>query len=461
MTTPDFDLVIHGGQLVTERQVFSADLAIQGERIAAVGQDLRGAQELDASGLLVLPGAVDPHVHLETPVGPTCSSDDWASGTLAAACGGTTTVLDFVEPAPGESLQQALSARRALAEGRAWVDFGLHMTLPDASPSRLAEIPVLAERGCTSFKTYLTYTGFRLEDAELLRVLEAVRESGGLVLVHAESDAIIAHLKRAVTAEQRALPATHARVRPAIAEAEAVQRCLALAEVTRARVYLVHLSTALGVEALRAARGRGVAACGETCPQYLLLDQAELERPGFEGAKFVCSPPLRGEADRLRLWRALAEGDVQTVGTDHCPFNFQLQKELGRQDYELIPGGLPGIESRLALLYTFGVGSGRLSLERWVQVCSSAPARLFGLEGRKGCLEPGADADVVLFDPARRVTLGKARSHENVDYSPYEGFALQGYPVLTLLHGQVIVRDGQPGGAAGGRYLERQAAHGS
>jgi dihydropyrimidinase len=277
------------------------------------------------------------------------------------------------------------------------------------------------------------------------------------VLVHAENDAIIYHLQRHFESKKRTAPNYHALSRPAIAEGEAIQRSLALAEVAGARLYIVHTSTALGVDAIRAARSRGVAAIGETCPQYLLLTGRELSRPGFEGAKFVCSPPLRSQEDNERLWKGLAEDDLQTIGTDHCPFFFKGQKDLGRYDYRKIPGGLPGIESRMALIHQFGVRAGRLSLHRWVEVCCTNPARFFGLYPRKGTLEPGADADLVLFDPEKKVTLTKAILHEQVDYTPYEGFELHGYPVMTMLRGRMIVENGKFSGAPGeGRYLSRQ-----
>ena len=407
--------------------------------------------------MLVLPGAVDPHVHLEMPVGATRSSDDWFTGTRAAACGGTTSVIDFVEPQPGESLGQALEARRALAQRQAVIDFGLHMTLTNAEQHTLAQIPAVCLAGCTSFKTYLTYAGFRLSDAAFLEILVAVKEAGGTVLVHAENDAIIDFFKRRFRTEKSTAPRYHALSRPPVAEGEAIQRSLAMAEVTGARLYVVHVSTALGAGAIRSARQRGVNAFGETCPQYLLLTERELSRPDFEGAKFVCSPPLRNAEDNQHLWKALAEDDLQTVGTDHCPFFFEGQKDLGKDNYENIPGGLPGIESRLSLIYSFGVRAGRLSPNRWVQVCSTNPARIFGLFPRKGSLELGADADIVLFDPNKRVTLSKSILHEQVDYTPYEGFELQGYPVMTLLRGKPIVENGHFIGQAGqGTYLARQ-----
>jgi dihydropyrimidinase len=452
----EYDLVIRGGKLVTADQTLEADIGIRGEKIAVIGQNLISKHICNASGLLVLPGAVDPHVHLEMPVGITHSSDDWYTGTCAAAYGGTTTVIDFVEPAAGESLAHALSLRRELAKSKSVIDFGLHMTITNDDPQTLDEISSICREGCTSFKTYLTYDGFKLSDSAFLNVLTTVHSAAGVVLVHAENDAIIGYLKSKFRADKQTSPIFHAISRPAIAEGEAIQRSLAMAEVTGARLYIVHISTALGEEALKAARKRGVIAYGETCPQYLLLTEGELMRPDFEGAKFVCSPPLRTDADRKRLWQGLSVDAIQTIGTDHCPFNFSDQKELGRHNYEDIPGGLPGIETRLALLYQFGVRSGRMSLNRWIEVCCTNPARIFGLYPRKGSLKPGADADIVLFDPEKKVTITKSFLHEQVDYSPYEGFKLQGYPIMTLLRGKIIVKDGAFMGYPGsGQYLTR------
>jgi dihydropyrimidinase len=449
-----FDLVVQNGTLVTAGETVRADIGIRGEQIAALGQGLRGREALDAGGLLVLPGGVDPHVHLEMPAGAVRSSDDFVTGSIAAACGGTTTLLDFVEPEPGETLAQALQARRAQAEGRAVVDFGLHMTLTDTRPPALAEVEPLVAAGVSSFKVYTTYDGFRLDDAGLYAALEAVGQAGGLVMVHAENDVIVGQARRALLAAGRTGPQAHPLSRPAAAEGEAVERMLALAETAQAPVYIVHTSTRRGAEAIARARGRGQVAYGETCPQYLVLTEAEYARPGFEGAKFVCSPPLRSEADRVALWRALANGQLQSMGTDHCPFFYRGAKELGRELFTLIPGGIPGIEARLALLYTWGVRAGWISPGRWVELCSTAPARLFGLYPRKGSLLPGADADLVLFDPQRRVTLRQEMLHENVDYTPYEGLELHGYPVATLRRGQLLAREGEyVGPQGGGRFL--------
>ncbi len=450
------DLVIRGGTLVTPEGAFRAEVGIRNGVIAAIGQELAGREEIDAAGRLVLPGAVDPHVHLQLVTRQTVSNDNWETGTMAAACGGTTTVLDFVDPAPGQTLLEALAARQAQAAGRAAIDYGLHMTLRQADAETLAQVPAAAEAGCLSFKAYTTYESYRLNDAELLAALSAVGRAGGLLLVHCESDAIVSWATQGLLATGRVEPRYHPQARPAIAEAEAAARVLALAEAAQAPVYLVHLSTGRAIEALARARRQGLRAWGETCPQYLTLTEAEYERAGFAGAKYVCSPPLRAPAEAEALWAALARGDLQTVGTDHCPFNYRGQKDLGRARFTEIPGGLPGIEARLALLYTFGVRAGRLTPERWVEVCCAAPARLCGLYPRKGTLAPGADADVVIFDPERPVTLSHTLLHERVDYTPYEGFRLQGYPETVLSHGVVVAHRGEFVGPRGaGRFLVR------
>jgi dihydropyrimidinase len=460
-----FDTVICNGTLVTPAGPRQADLGIAGETIAAIGHGLAGRVVIDAAGKLVIPGGIDPHVHLEMPAGAVQSSDDWVTGTIAAACGGTTTVIDFVEPEPVEAqglapLQTALAARRGQAEGRAVVDFGLHMTLLDAKPATLAAIPAVVAAGCLSFKTYMTYS-FKLTDDVLIAAMDAVGKAGGMVMVHAENDAGIAFLRQELVAAGHVEPRYHPISRPAGMEVEAIERALALADAAGCPAYIVHISTGRGAAAVAAARDRGQAAFGETCPQYLVLTDAEFDRPGFEGAKFICSPPLRKAEDNAALWALLGRGDLQTVGTDHCPFFYRGEKDLGQKDgayppFTRIPGGMPGIESRLALLYTFGVRTGRLTIERWVDVCCTAPARIFGLGGRKGSLTVGADADVVIFDPEKQVTLGRDVLHENCDYTPYDGRQLQGYPVLTMLRGRVIARDGQfVGGAGGGKFLVR------
>jgi dihydropyrimidinase len=449
-----FELVISNGTLVTSEATTKADLGISSGRIAAIGTELSGREKLDATGMLVLPGAIDEHVHLQMPVGEFTSSDDFFTGTVAAACGGTTTVVDFAEPKSEQPLVEALSQRRAEADGKAVVDFGLHMTLSQTNDDILAQVPACIDAGAASFKLYMAYEGLRLDDGGLLRALAALRDHGGRVLVHAENHHAIVYLTAQALSEGRTGPENHPLTRPDLMEAEAIHRLLSLAHITRTPLVLAHLSCALGLEEVRAARARGTTVWVETCPQYLLLHEEEYHRSGFEGAKFVMAPPPRTKADRAALWAGLAAGEVNTVATDHCPFFYETQKTRGLDDFSRIPGGAPGIETRLSLLYTHGVLSGQLTLERWVEVCCTEPARRFGLAPRKGTLSIGADADVVIFDPERRVTLSVDSLHQNVDYCPYEGWEVQGYPVMVLSRGEVIVHNGEFVGTAGrGRFL--------
>ncbi len=453
------DLVVKNGTLITSDGPFKADVGIEGERIAAIGQGLTAPNVLDATGKYVLPGAIDVHVHMQMPVGDVVSSDDFYTGTVAAACGGTTTILDFVEPKGLQSLMDALHQRRAEADGRVAVDYGLHMTLNSDDPLRLAEIPAVMDAGCPTFKLYMAYEGLRLSDGAMLRALAALRKHAGLPIVHAENHDAIQYLTETFLREGKATPRYHPLTRPDFMEGEATARALALARVVGLPMYIVHVSCAEALDAVRAARAKGQAAYGETCPQYLLLTRQEYDRPGFEGAKFVMSPPLREEADAASLWDALASGDLQVVATDHCPFFYEGQKDKGRAAFNKIPGGAPGVETRLSLLYTFGVRTERLTPAQWVRVCCEEPARLFGLSPRKGRIAEGADADLVIFNPDKRVVLHHQVLHQNVDYTPYEGLELVGYPETTLLRGQVIVRDGQFVGRAGqGQFLKRRVS---
>lgn len=450
-----YDLVIKNGTLVTAEATYPADIAIQGERIAAIGQNLSGARELDASGKLVTPGAVDVHVHHQMPLpGGVISADDFFTGTRAAALGGTTSIIDFVDAKPEQSLLEALAARQAEAEDRVVIDYGLHMTITPTDIPKLDQVRAAYEAGCASFKLYMAY-GFRLKDDELLQALEAVAEVGGLPVVHAENWDIICLLIARNLAAGRTEPRWHPRSRPALMEGEAAGRVIDMARLVNTPLYIFHVSCAEVVERIAAARRQGLPIYGETCPQYLLLTDTVYDRPGVAGAQPICAPPLRTVADQLRLWQALARDELQVISTDHCPF-VSADKAKGLADFSRIPGGVPSIEGRFALAHSFGVRAGRLSLNRWVEICCTTPARLFGLP-RKGLIAVGYDADLVIFDPEREVTLSTATLHENVDWTPYEGLTATGWPAVTLSRGEVIAENGQFIGQAGrGRFVKRE-----
>jgi dihydropyrimidinase len=438
------DRVIKNGTLVTATGLRRADIGIRGETIVEINPRLSGRDQISAEGMLVIPGGVDPHVHLEMPAGNTITSDTWETGSRAAVFGGTTTVIDFVEPAyPGQPLLDSFAVRKEQALGASIVDFSFHMTLAAADETTLQQIPWVIAAGIPSFKMYTTYSGFRLDDASLLLALEAIGKADGFAMVHAESDTIIQHATQRLQAAGRLALHDFPESRPAMAEVEAIERVLSLAKYTGTPVYIVHISTQTGAAAVARARQSGQQAWGETCPHYLLLDESRILTDDFTGAKFVCCPPLREQANQAVLWSALHNGDLQTIGSDHCAFNFNGQKEAGKAAFLDIPSGLPGIELRLALTYTYGVMQGRISLPQWVNLCSTAPAQLFGLHPQKGELAVGADADIVIFDPTRKAVVTQAMLHENVDYSPYEGMTLTGMVDTTLLRGQVLVRGGK------------------
>lgn len=449
------DIVIRNGTLIASGSVFPADVGIIGERIIALGKELRGKVELDATGCYVLPGAIDPHVHLQMPVGGYVSSDDFISGTVAAALGGTTTVIDFVEPEPKEPLWGALEKRRAEADGRVAVDYGLHMTIPTwhaAHAEVLNALPELIAAGVSSFKLYQAYVGLLLDDAQLYTVLRAVAAVGGLPIIHSENGPVCERLRAEALAAGHTSPRYHAFTRPPRQEAEAVGRAIDIAALAGSPLYVVHVSCAQAIARIAAARARGEPIYGETCPQYLALTADALDRPC--GERFVCSPPLRSLADQVALWNALARRDLDTLATDHCPFT--ADEKAGHDDFMAIPGGLPSIEARLGLAYTLGVRAGQIALERWVEVCCTAPARLFGLIC-KGHLVPGFDADAVVFDPQMKVVLSTDRLHERVDWTPYEEIRLCGWPRHVLSRGRIIVRDGEFIGEQGwGRFVSRE-----
>jgi len=453
---PLYDLVIRDGTVVTADAVFPADVAINGEIIAAVGLGLRGRREIDASGQYVLPGAIDGHVHLGMPIGCFTSTDDFSHGTRAAAFGGTTAIVDFVETRPEVTMLAALAARRQVAR-EAVIDYGLHMTIGPSDIPKLNQVQAAREAGCATFKLYMAY-GLRLTDGELLLALEAIRDAGATPVVHAENWDVITTLIRRNLSLGRTAPHWHPRSRPPEMEAEATGRVIDIAAWVGVPVHIFHVSCAATVDRIAAARARGLPVSGETCPQYLYLTDDVFDRPGVAGALPVCSPPLRPAADRAALWAGLMSGALDVVTTDHCPFTI-AEKATGLDDYSQIPGGVPSIESRLALVYAGLAGATAAptpaALARWVDVCCTTPARLFRFE-RKGRLLPGYDADVVVFDPRREQTISPATLHETAGWTPYDGLTVRGWPRITISRGEVLCADGEWRGQAGrGQFVAR------
>lgn len=448
-----FDLAIKNGTIVTATHTFRADIGIEGQTIAAIGQNLAGRQEIDAAGKLVTPGAIDIHVHLEMPIGKFTSTDDFFTGTRAAAFGGTTAIVDFIETGPDETMLDALRARRAKADARSVIDYGLHMTIGPTDIAKLNQLPAVFEAGCATFKLYMAY-GLRLNDGELLQALEAIRDVGGLPVVHAENWDVISTLIARNLAAGRTGPHWHPRSRPAALEAEAAGRVIDLAAWVGVPVHIFHVGCQAVVERIANARRRGLPVTAETCPQYLLLNDAVYDRPGVEGALPVCAPPIRPAEEPPRMWQALANSHLQIVTTDHCPFT-RAEKESGLGNFSAIPGGVPAIEARFPLLYSYGVRAGHFSANRWVDMACTTPARLAGFR-RKGHIAPGFDADLVVFNPEKPVTLSAETLHEAAGWTPYDGVSVTGWPDVTLCRGKVLVQNdeffGQPGQ---GQFVKR------
>jgi dihydropyrimidinase len=444
-----YDLVVKGGLVVTSRETLHVDVAIAGERIAAIGSGLAGARELDARGLYVIPGAVDGHVHLTDPTFPPhalLTADSFATGTRAAAFGGVTTVVDFAQPAVGQSLLEELDRRLSDADGEAVIDYGLHLNLRDPDPGRLAELPAVFERGVPSFKLYMAYEGYRLPDAAIFRAMEAVADGGGLAVLHAENDDVIGELGRRLEAEGKTGPAWLAATCPPAAEAEAVRRAIVFAELAGARLLVFHLSCAESAREVAEAKRRGQAVAGEVTSHGLVLEQTALLSGDLHAQSLAVRPPIRDAAQRAGLWDELARGTIDIVSSDHCP-----RLPLASSQ----PAGVSGIEARLTLVHTFGVGPGLIDLCRWVDACCTRPAELFGLD-RKGRIRPGCDADLVLFDPRKELVLSAETLHSALPFASYEGVTVRGVPVTTISRGEVIVEGGAFVGAPGrGRFVER------
>jgi dihydropyrimidinase len=452
-------VLIKNGTIVTASDTYRGDVYVEGETISQVGiklDHLPADRVIDAAGKLVIPGGIDVHTHMDLPFGGAVSSDDFETGTIAAAHGGTTTIVDFAVQDHGQPLPRAWETWMAKAEGKAAIDYGFHMIMREFSPERGREMKELVAEGVTSFKLFMAYPGvFMMDDASIFQAMQVSGEIGATICMHAENGGVIDVLIKQALSRGETAPRYHALTRPALAECEAVNRAIRMAEMADVPVYIVHLSAAEALEMVTEARDRGTPAYAETCPQYLFLDYTSYEEPGFAGSKYVMTPPLRDRARQDELWRGLKFNDLQLVATDHCPFCMK-EKELGKDDFSKIPNGAPGVETRLALLYDGGVRTGRISLERWVELCSTAPAKIFGLAGKKGTIAPGADADLVVWDPEKKQTLGARSLHMRCDYNPYEGRTVTGWADTVLSRGRVVVEGERFTGKAGqGKFLRR------
>ncbi|MCE6998803.1 dihydropyrimidinase [Saccharothrix sp. S26] len=452
--------LIKGGTVVNATGAVAADVLVDGERIAALlapGFPVRADETIDATGKYVIPGGIDGHTHMEMPFGGTFSADTFETGTIAAAWGGTTTIIDFAVQAKGTSLLSTLDKWHAKADGRCAVDYGFHMIVSDVDDASLKEMESCIDAGVNTFKMFMAYPGvFYATDGEILRAMQKARETGATIMMHAENGIAIDQLVAQALAQGRTDPVEHGLTRPAELEGEATSRAITLAKVTGSPLYIVHLSAAQALDAVTKARDTGQNVFAETCPQYLYLSLEDLAKPDFEGSKYVASPPLRPKEHQTELWRGLRTNDLSVVSTDHCPFCFKDQKELGRGDFSKIPNGMPGVEHRVDLVHQ-GVVKGEITLERWVEICSTTPARMFGLHPRKGVIAPGADADVVVYDPTARQVISAATHHMNVDYSAYEGMEITGKVDTVLSRGRVVVDARGFHGAAGhGKFLSRE-----
>jgi len=450
--------LIKNGTIITAVDQYRGDVLIQDQRIELIGTslDLQADKVIDAAGKFVLPGGIDVHTHLDMPFGGATSADDFETGTIAAAFGGTTSIVDFAIQYKGQTLHHAWETWMKKAEGKAVVDYGFHMIMTDLNDQTEQEMDALVKQGVTSFKLFMAYRGiFMLDDGSIFKALLRTGQNGGTICMHAENgDVIDVLVQRALRAGHTA-PKYHALTRPARAEAEATHRAIALAEIADVPVYIVHLSAAEALEMVTEARDRGLHAYAETCPQYLFLSYDNYEEPEFNGSKYVMSPPLRDRAKQAQLWRGLAFNDLQCISTDHCPFCMK-EKRLGEHDFSKIPNGAPGIETRMSLVYDGGVREGRISMNRFVELTSTSPAKIFGLFPRKGTIAPGSDADIVVFDPNRTMTLSAKTLHMNVDYNPYEGRQVTGAADTVLTRGRLIIENGKfVGGKGGGSFLKR------
>ncbi|MDX9861115.1 MAG: dihydropyrimidinase [Rhodospirillales bacterium] len=460
----EFDLVIRNGTVATAAEVSPCDLGIVGGRVVAMAESIAlgsGHREIDAAGKLVLPGGVDAHCHFDQPTGDGSQmADDFRTGTLSAACGGTTTVIPFACQSKGASLRAAVEDYHRRAQGKAVVDYAFHLIVSDPSEQVLGqELPALIRDGYTSFKIYMTYDDLKLDDRQILDVLALARRDGAMAMIHAENSDCIAWLTEKLELAGRTAPYYHALSRPPVAEREATHRVISLAELVDVPILIVHVSGREAIEQIRWAQGRGLRVYAETCPQYLFLTAEDLHVDGFEGAKCICSPPPRDAASQEAVWDGLENGVFQVFSSDHAPFRYKDAngKMLNGTEasFRHVPNGIPGVETRLALLFSEGVGKGRIELTRFVELTSANPARIYGLYPRKGTIAVGADADLAIWNPDREVTITNAMLHHNVDYTPYEGMRVRGWPETVVSRGEIIVEGGGfVGGAGRGRFLK-------
>jgi dihydropyrimidinase len=461
-----FDTVIKNGTVVTATDTYASDVGIAAGRIAAIARDLpteNAGNVIDATGKLVMPGGIDVHTHLDMPFGGTTSADDFQSGTIAAAFGGTTTLIDFAIQFKGQSLRQAFETWMKKAEGKAAIDYAFHCIITDLGDAQLEEMGQLIREGVSTFKLFMAYPGvLMVDDGTIFKAMSQAAKFGGMICMHAENGSAIDVIVRRALAEGKRAPKYHALTRPTTAEGEATSRAIALAEMAGAPVYIVHLSCNDALEKVREARDRGLPAYAETCPQYLYLSLENMDAPGFEAAKYVFTPPLREKWHQEKLWQGLAHDTLQVVSTDHCPFCYKEQKELGKDDFTKIPNGGPGIEHRLSLVYSGGVHGGRFSPNRFVQLVSTTPAKLFGLYPRKGTLAVGADADVVVFDANEEQVISARTHHMKVDYSMFEGIRVKGVPKTVLSRGRAVIEGGKFVGRSGtGEFIRREGYTGA
>lgn len=453
-------MIFTGGTVVAAEGSYPADVLVDGEKVISVGFDLpsEGVETIDVSGKLLMPGFIDGHTHMDMPFGGTVTADDWATGTAAALAGGTTTIVDFSLQDVEGTLAEAIETWHEKARGKALIDYGFHVAITNLTEEIKAEIPRLTDLGVSSIKIFMAYKGQPLytEDDDLFEAMQIAREAGVLVMVHAENGDVIAKLQEQALAKGNTSPVYHALTRPEEAEAEATNRAIQLAEIAGAPLLVVHVSCAASLEPIHRAHELGQTVYAETCPQYFVFSVDDLAKPDFEGAKYVCSPPMRDRWNREPLWRGLQLGDLQIFGSDHCAFNFEGQKELGRDDFTKIPNGCPGAEERAMVLWTLGVLEGNVSENQFVSVLSTNQAKIHGMYPRKGALSPGSDADIVIWDPMIETTVSVANRHGNVDYTPYEGTTFHGGPSEVYVRGNLAYKDGNIIAEHGsGHYVER------